>query len=147
MPTEASEIAPGTNRDFSYTVTTSNPDGVWDLWTQPVTWSKWDRGLKSATLDGAMALGSVGQIQPLSGPMSSFEVVEFTPKLSYAFETRLPGAVLRVERSFNADRTSFTHRVQFSGLSALVFARMFGPGFRQALPPTMQQLKTLSERH
>ena len=58
---------------------------------------------------------------------------------------RLPGAVLRVARSFNADRTEFTHRVTFSGIAAGTFARMFGSGFRQALPPTMRQLKALSE--
>lgn len=146
MENPTTDIAPGTNRDFSYTVSTSNPDGVWDLWTTPSTWSQWDRGLKSASMDGQMALGSVGQIIPLSGPSSSFEVVSFEPKNAYAFETRLPGAVLRVARSFNADRTEFTHRVTFSGFAAGAFARMFGPGFRQALPPTMRQLKALSEQ-
>ncbi len=147
MQTKKGEIAPGTNSDFNFIVSTSNPDRVWDLWTQPNTWGEWDRGLKSATMQGQMALGSVGQIQPMSGPSASFEVVDFNPKQSYAFETRLPGAILRVERFFDADRIAFTHRVSFSGLTAFVFARMFGPGFRQALPPTMQQLKALSERH
>ncbi|MEL7012573.1 MAG: SRPBCC family protein [Pseudomonadota bacterium] len=146
MENQTAHIAPGTNRDFSFTVSTSNPEGVWDFWTTPSTWGQWDRGLKSASMDGEMALGSVGQIIPLSGPSSSFEVVSFEPKNSYAFETRLPGAVLRVARSFNADRTEFTHRVTFSGIAAGAFARMFGPGFRQALPPTMRQLKALSEQ-
>lgn len=145
--TETSDLAPGTNRDFSFTVATSNPDGVWDLWTTPSSWGEWDLGLSSASMDGAMALGSVGQIIPRSGPPSSFEVISFDPKQSYAFETRLPGAVLRVARSFNADRTAFTHRVTFSGIGAGIFARMFGPGFRRALPPTMRQLKDLSEQH
>lgn len=147
MPAPTGEIAPGTNRDFSFTAPTSNPDAVWDLWTQPATWSQWDRGLKSASLEGSIALGSVGQIVPLSGPSSSFEVVAFNPKQSYAFETRLPGSVLRVERFFNEGRTEFTHRIAFSGLLAGAFARIFGPGFRQALPPTMRQIKALSEQN
>lgn len=143
---QTTDIALGTNRDFSFTVSTSNPDGVWDLWTTPSTWGQWDRGLKSASMDGEMALGSLGQIIPLSGPTSSFEVTSFEPKQSYVFETRLPGAVLRVARSFNEDRTEFTHRVTFSGIAAGAFARMFGRGFRQALPPTMRKLKALSEQ-
>jgi len=147
MAENLGEIAPGTNCDFRFTVPTSNPDGVWDLWTRPSTWAQWDRGLRSASLEGVMALGSVGRIVPLSGPASSFTVVAFDPKQSYAFETRLPGSVLRVERSFDAARTEFTHRVTFSGLTAGAFARMFGPGFRQALPPTMRQLQALSEQH
>lgn len=146
MENQTTEIAPGTNRSFSFTLSTSNPDGVWDPWTTPNTWEQWDRGLKSASMDGEMALGSVGQIIPLSGSSSSFEVVSFDPKQSYAFETRLPGAMLRVARSFNENRTEFTHRVTFSGIAAGAFARMFGPRFRQALPPTMRQLKALSEQ-
>lgn len=138
-------IAPGTNRDFSFTVMTGNPDGVWALWTDPATWGDWDKGLKSAAMTGQMRPGSTGTITPLSGPQSQFRVVTFDLKKSYAFETRLPLAVLRVARSFNADRTAFTHRVTFSGLMGFAFASMFGPGFRKALPPTMQKLNTLAE--
>jgi hypothetical protein len=96
-------------------------------------------------MEGEMGLGSTGRIKPLSGPASSFEVVSFDPQDSYAFVTKLPMANLRVERSFNANRTAFTHRVTFSGPMAFAFARMFGSGFRQALPPTMRQLNTLAE--
>lgn len=146
MPNDqTTEIAPGTNRDFSFTVSTDAPDQVWRLWTTPSTWGSWDRGLQSASMEGEMGLGSTGQIQPLSGPASSFEVVSFDPQDRYAFVTKLPMAELKVERSFNADRTAFTHRVTFSGPMAFAFARMFGPGFRQALPPTMRQLNTLAE--
>ena len=145
MNSDETELAPGTNRDFSFTVSTSRPDAVLQLWVTPSSWSQWDKGLRSASLEDLMSLGSVGQIIPLSGPSSRFEVVAFDPKQSYAFETRLPGSILRVERFFNAERTAFTHRVTFSGLSAGAFSRMFGPGFRAALPPTMRTLRALAE--
>ena len=144
MQDEAGEIAVGTNSNFAFTVETTNPEGVWDLWTTPATWGSWDKGLKSARMDGQMALGSVGVIQPLRGPSSRFRVTAFDPGQSYTFETGLPGAVLRVERRFNADRTAFTHEVTFSGLTAFAFARMFGPGFRKALPPSMRALDALA---
>ena len=96
-------------------------------------------------MEGEMALGSTGQITPLSGPASQFEVTEFDPKISCAFVTRLPLAQLTVARSFNADRTAFTHRVRFSGPMGVAVARMFGPGFRKALPPTMRKLNDLAE--
>jgi len=145
MDAEKIEIAPGRNRAFSFTLPTENPDEIWSLWTDPATWGSWDRGLKSARLEGEMRLGSKGEIEPLSGPVATFEVTEFQPNASYTFETKLPGAVLRVNRAFNADRTEFTHTVSFVGLSAFVFASMFGPEFRKALPPTMRELKALSE--
>lgn len=145
MTGETTEIAPGTNRDFSFTIATNAPDDVWRLWTTPSTWGDWDKGLKAASMDGEMALGSTGQITPLSGPASQFEVTEFDPQKSYAFVTRLPMARLTVARSFDAVRSEFTHRVRFSGSLAFAFARMFGPGFRKALPPTMRTLNTLAE--
>lgn len=145
MNTDIPEIAPGTNRDFSYTVATSAPDEVWRLWTTPATWAQWDKGLKSASMEGEMTLGSTGQIIPLSGPSSRFEVTAFDPRDSYAFVTPLPLARLTVTRSFNADRTAFTHRVRFDGPMATAVAAMFGPGFRRALPPTMRALNALAE--
>jgi len=140
-------IAAGTNRDFSHTVATVDPEHVWLSWTTPESWSRWDKGLRSATMDGgAMRLGSKGLIEPLSGPRSSFAVVAFEPGRSYAFETRLPMAVLRVERAFNADRTAFTHRVTFRGPAGLVFAQVLGSDFRRALPPTMDALNRLARQ-
>ncbi len=145
MPNDQkAEVAAGTNRDFSFTIATTAPDDVWRLWTTPATWGSWDKGLQSASMDGDMQLGSTGKIQPQSGLKSNFEVVSFEPKNAYSFVTKLPMAQLRVQRSFNADRTAFTHRVTFSGPMAFAFARMFGPGFRAALPPTMRQLNTLA---
>lgn len=146
MPNDQTpEVAPGTNQDFNFTIATNAPDQVWRLWTTPSTWGSWDRGLQSASMEGEMGLGSIGQIQPLSGPASRFEVTLLDPQNSYAFVTKLPMAKLKVERSFNADRTAFTHRVTFSGPMGFAFARMFSPGFRQALPPTMRRLNTLAE--
>ncbi|WP_299026785.1 hypothetical protein [uncultured Sulfitobacter sp.] len=139
------DTALGTNRDFSFTLVTNAPDEIWRLWTTPSTWGAWDKGLKSALMNGEMELGSTGSIRPLSGPTSNFEVVSFDPQNAYAFVTKLPMAQLKVERSFNRDRTAFSHRVSFSGPMAFVFARMFGPEFRKALPPTMHALSTLAE--
>lgn len=142
---QTTEIAPGKDRDFSFTVSTNAPDEVWRLWTTPSTWGAWDRGLQSASMTGEMGLGSTGRMQPRNGPASNFKVVLFDPKNAYAFVTKLPLARLRVERSFNADRTAFTHHVTFKGPLAFAFARMFGPRFRRALPPTMCRLNTLAE--
>ncbi|WP_299786322.1 SRPBCC family protein [uncultured Marivita sp.] len=138
------EIAAGTDRDFSFTVPTSMPDRIWYLWTTPSTWGRWDTGLRSVSMDGVMKLGSTGRIQPLTGPKTRFTVVLFHPDTSYAFETMLPLARLKVERFFNSDRTAFTHRVSFHGVAAVPFARLFGPAFRKALPPTMRNLNALA---
>ncbi|MEM9206964.1 MAG: polyketide cyclase [Pseudomonadota bacterium] len=137
-------IAEGTNRNFSHTLETSNPDEIWRLWTTPSTWGDWDQGLKSASMDEPMRLGSLGEIVPHQGSVARFTVTEFSANQSCTFETKLPMAVLRVSRSFNVDRTAFTHTVSFHGVSAIPLSTVLGPGFRKALPPTMETLNRLA---
>ena len=141
-------LAAGTNRAFSHTVETQAPrEAVWRLWTDPTTWKDWDLGLKDAVGPTPLTLGDRGQIVPNSGPTSAFEVVAFDDGQSYAFETNLPLAKLRMERSFigGGETTQFQHTVSFSGLLSGLWASQFGPGFRRALPPTMESLAAQAE--
>lgn len=144
---QGSALAPGSNMDFQFTVATRAPDRVWALWTSPESWADWDQGLRAARLTSPapMRLGSAGVIQPLSGPNARFKVVGFAQDAGYAFDTRLFLAVLRVKRTFNADRSAFTHQVTFRGPAAAGFAARLGPGFRRALPSSMLTLNTLAE--
>lgn len=137
----------GTDRAFSYEVTTTaSPDRVWALWTDVSTWKTWDKGLKDAELAAPMALNSKGKVIPNSGPSASFKVTEFEPNRSYTFVTNLPLAKLTVRRTIvGTSPTRFRHDVSFSGVLAGTFAKRFGPGFREALPPTMRGIATLAE--
>lgn len=137
----------GTNRAFSYDVTTTaSPARVWALWTDVSTWKTWDRELKDAELAGPMRLGSSGTIISLSGSSAAFEVTEFDPGSSYTFVTNLPLAKLTIRRSIvGTAPTRFRHEVSFSGAAAAMFAMALGPGFRAALPPTMREIAALAE--
>jgi Polyketide cyclase / dehydrase and lipid transport len=140
-------LADGTNRAFSHEVTTTAPpEAVWALWTDASTWKDWDKGLKSAEHDGAMAVGSSGKIIPLDGPAARFTVTAMEPGRSYAFKTGLPLASLTVSREITGTApTRFRHSVSFSGPLAGYWSGQFGPGFRAALPPTMDTLAALAE--
>ncbi|MEM1035419.1 MAG: SRPBCC family protein [Pseudomonadota bacterium] len=146
--TEMSDTrAAGTNKAFFHEVTTTaDPADVWRLWTDVSTWKDWDKGLSDAELDGAFGVGAKGKIIPLSGPSARFDVTEYNEGASYAFETRLPFARLEVRRSFvGTDPTVFRHDVSFKGLLGGFWAGRFGPGFREALPPTMETIAELAE--
>ena len=147
--TEMSDTrAAGTNKAFSHQVTTtSEPADIWRLWTDVSTWKDWDKGLSDAELEGVFEVGAQGKIIPLSGPSTRFDVTEYTEGTSYAFETRLPFARLEVRRSFvGTNPTVFRHDVSFKGFLGGFWAGRFGPGFRQALPPTMETLAELAEQ-
>ena len=142
------DVAAGTNREFSHTLSTSaHPDAVWRLWTDVSTWKDWDKGLKDAELSGPFVKGAQGKIIPLSGPPARFDVTECDKEQGCAFETHLPFARLEVRRSFaSRDPVAFRHDVKFKGALAIVWAGLLGAGFRKALPPTMQALAECAEQ-
>ncbi|MEM6538265.1 MAG: SRPBCC family protein [Pseudomonadota bacterium] len=141
--------AAGTNRAFFHEVKTSAAaSDIWRLWTDVSSWKEWDKGLKDAELDGSFGVGARGRIVPLSGPTARFYVTEYMEGISYAFETSLPLARLEVRRSFvSISPTVFRHDVTFKGFLGSFWSGRFGPGFRQALPPTMEAIAELAERN
>lgn len=151
-PPSSTEPAPaeGTNRAFHASLrTAASPEAVWRVWMDVPGWKAWDEGLKDARLaePGApMKLGTRGTVTPKSGPDSAFAVTAFEEGARYAFETRLPLATLTVERSITSRApTEFRHDVSFSGPLAFLWSRLFGPGFRRALPPTLRAIGRIAE--
>ncbi|MDX2234773.1 MAG: SRPBCC family protein [Hyphomonadaceae bacterium] len=146
-PPPGAALAAGDNAAFSHEVSTAAPRAaVWALWTDPATWKDWDRGLRDAGLDGPMAEGARGTITPLDGPPAPFTVTAYSEGEAYAFATDLPLATLTVRRVFVGDApTRLRHEVRFSGPLGWFWADRFGPGFRAALPPTMESLARLAE--
>ena len=143
-------IAAGTNQAFYHEVSTvAPPNAVWAIWTDVAGWGRWDKGLKSANLDGPFVTGARGTLTPLSGPNARFVVREVRQGVSYRFTTALPLASLSVTRTIlssgqNAP-TVFRHDVRFDGLLGGFWAKRYGPGFRAALPPTMAAITTLAQ--
>lgn len=140
-------LAEGSNRRFSHTVTTTaERAAIWRLWMDVPSWKEWDDGLKDAECTGPLSLGSQGRITPKSGTNAAFEITEFSPGEAYALTTKLPFARLVVRRAFEiSEHTQFKHDVWFDGPFAGIWAALLGPGFRKALPPTMQKLADLAE--
>ena len=140
-------IAEGTNRAFSHSIQTSvEPQAVWRLWSDPSTWREWDLGLKDAKLDGAFAVGAAGELTPKSGPKTRFKITALERGRNYTFATALPLARLEITRTIlSRNPTVFEHQVTFKGPLAGLWARLFGPGFRRDLPPTMERIAQIAE--
>ena len=66
------------NRHFWHTVeTTASPETIWKIWVDVPNWEQWDKGLKTATLNGDFQLKARGQITSLEGRKTKFKVVAF----------------------------------------------------------------------
>lgn len=137
-----------TNKHFWHTVeTTASPEQIWQIWTDVPNWKDWDTGLKDANIDGNFQADAKGQIISLEGRTSKFKVVEFEAGKSYTFKTNLPLSGLYVKRFFEVKngKTYFTHEVWFQGLTAGIFAKVFGSEFRKMLPEVMDKIKQIAE--
>ena len=77
-------------RGFAAVTTTADPDGVWRRCTEPATRGTWDRGLRSAELDGPLVVGVGGVITGRDGRRSRFVVREVTLPQRVVVEVRLP---------------------------------------------------------
>ena len=140
-------IAAGANRRFQHTATTTASEAdVWRQWTDVMTWKRWDQGLADAAIDGPFVRGAEGTITPNTGRDTTFTIVELDPGRSYTFDTKLPGARLRIRRDFVEGRaTTFRHVVSFEGPLAVVWSTLLGRGFRRQLPGSMSLLADQAE--
>ena len=139
-------------RHFWHSTTTSaSPEDIWNVWTNVSEWHLWDKGLQSASLEGAFKLGAPGNLVSLNSTMSHFTITEFSDQHSYTFSTALPLARLNVKRFFESasegsgTKTRFTHEVWFGGLLGGVFAMLLGKNFMRLLPSVMEEVKRLAE--
>ncbi|MCI4667130.1 MAG: SRPBCC family protein [Bacteroidia bacterium] len=137
------------NKNFWHsTSTTASEADIWQIWMDVPNWKAWDTGLQDAEMGGKMTLGSKGKITTLEGRKVKFVVVEYAEGKSYTYKTSLPLGGLYVKRSLEQKdgKTYFTHRVWFKGLTAGIFAKQFGPKFREMLPGVLETIKSIAEQ-
>jgi hypothetical protein len=138
-----------TPRHFWHTIETSlSPSALWGIWTNVSEWHLWDKGLKSASLEGSFRKGATGSLVSLNGAVSRFTITEMSEGNSYTFATDLPLAKLHVKRYFqqNGGTLRFTHEVWFDGLLGRVFAMLLGKNFMKILPLVMEEVRKKAEQ-
>ena len=143
MPAAAPLDFSPTNRHFQHRLyTDADPAAIWRIWSDVANWKDWDHGLRDTKFSGAFEQGAKGVVISLEGIRSKFELLEVLPGESYTLKSSLVGSSLFVKRYLGTHdgRTTFTHEVWFEGLTAGLFARLFGPKFRKLLPEVMARI-------
>lgn len=138
-----------TNKHFWHTeTTTATPEKIWTIWTDIPNWKNWDTGLKNAEIKNKFQLNTKGFIYSLEDRKSKFKVVEYIEGKSYTFKTNLPLGGLYVKRYLVVKDgiTHFTHEVWFKGITAGIFAKVFGKDFRNKLPTVLTNIKNIAEK-
>ena len=137
-----------TNYHFSYSVSThASPGQIWKIWTDVTNWQDWDKGLKSASLEGAFKEGAKGILIADNGRKARFFLEQIQPTQSYVMKTKIPFGWLIISRSMNVtgETTQFTHDVRFTGIFKKALGNKLGKRYRELLPEVMENIKAIAE--
>lgn len=144
----AAAQAEGSRHNFHYEVLTkANPAAVWRLWTTPATWPSWDSGLRSAQLNSPFQPGAKGQLQPDSGPASTFEVMEAVQDQRTVVRVRIPLGWMYLRRSLTpaGDQYRLRHAVEMTGPMKFLLGWIVGGRYRNMLASSVLAFQQIAE--
>jgi hypothetical protein len=125
----------------------ASPASVWEkAYADAVAWPLWNQELKSATLDGPLALGATARIVFKTGLRLRFRVVEFEEGRLFTDESRLPGARMGHRHLVEptADGGSrLTNTIYIEGPLAPLWRWVMGPRAVKALPGAQRGIAEL----
>jgi hypothetical protein len=123
------------------------PSAVWSrAYVDAAAWPRWNREIKSARLDGPLALGSTARIVFRTGLRLRFRVVEYEEGRLFTDESRLPGARMGHRHLVEPDGggSRLVNTIYIEGSLAGLWRRILGPAAARALPDAQRAVVELS---
>lgn len=126
----------------------TSPAAVWEkAYADAEAWPRWNAEIKTASLDGPLALGARAKIVFTTGLRLSFRVVEFEQGRLFTDEARLPGARMGhrhlVEPGAEGG-SRLTNTIYIEGALAPAWRRIMGPAAARSLPGAQQAVVRLA---
>jgi hypothetical protein len=123
------------------------PAAVWrEAYVDAGAWPRWNSEIRSAELDGPLALGAGARIVFRTGLRLRFRVVEYGEGRLFTDEARLPGARMghrhQIEPSGNGSR--LVNTIYIEGALATLWRRALGPAAARALPDAQRAVVELA---
>jgi hypothetical protein len=125
------------------------PAAVWDAaYADAAAWPRWNAELKSARLEGPLALGAEARIVFRTGLRLRFRVVEFEEGQLFTDEARLPGARIGHRHLVepDGDGSALTNTIYVEGPLAGLWRRVLGPRAARSLPSAQRAVVELAGR-
>jgi Polyketide cyclase / dehydrase and lipid transport len=126
----------------------TSPAAVWKkAYADAEAWPRWNAEIKTASLDGPLALGARAKIVFTTGLRLSFRVIEFEQGRLFTDEARMPGARMGhrhlVEPGAEGG-SRLTNTIYIEGALAPVWRRIMGPAAARSLPGAQQAVVRLA---
>jgi hypothetical protein len=126
------------------------PAAVWSrAYADVSAWPQWNAEIKSATLDGPLALGAVARIVFRTGLRLRFRVVEYEEGRLFTDEARLPGARMghrHLVEPAGEDGSLLTNTIYIVGPAACLWRRILGPAAARTLPDAQRAVVEIASR-
>ncbi|WNR44127.1 SRPBCC family protein [Paenibacillus roseipurpureus] len=134
---------------FEHTlITKAKPETIWGLYSDITTWTTWDKGIVSASLEGPFIQGTRGYLQPEGQEPLSFELTDVKPLDRFSDITDIPKAGIQVHFTHllveSNGETQVTHKVKITGPNAERLGPQFGAHMTEGIPHTMAGLAALA---
>jgi hypothetical protein len=123
------------------------PAAVWrEAYVDAAAWPRWNREIRSAKLDGPLALGATARIVFRTGLRLRFRVVEYEEGRLFTDESRLPGARMGHRHLIepSGDGSRLVNTIYIKGALAGLWRRILGPAAARALPDAQQAVVELA---
>jgi len=123
------------------------PAAVWrGAYADAEAWPRWNREIRSARLDGPLALGATARIVFRTGLRLRFRVVEFEEGRLFTDEARLPGARMGHRHLVEPDGSGsrLVNTIYIEGPLASVWRRILGPAAARTLPDAQRAVVELA---
>lgn len=123
------------------------PSAVWTrAYVDAAAWPHWNREIRSARLDGPLALGATARILFRTGLRLRFRVVEFEEGRLFTDEARLLGARMGHRHLVEPDGegSRLVNTISIEGPLAGLWRRILGPAAARALPDAQRAVVELA---
>jgi len=123
------------------------PAAVWrGAYAEAEAWPRWNKELKSARLDGPLALGATARIVFRTGLRLRFGVVEFEEGRLFTDEARLPGARMGHRHLVEPDGSGsrLVNTIYIEGPLMGLWRRILGPAAERTLPDAQRAVVELA---
>jgi hypothetical protein len=123
------------------------PAAVWSkAYADASAWPRWNAEIKSAKLEGPLAIGARAKIVFRSGLRLRFAVVEYEEGRLFTDESRMPGARIGhrhlIEREGGG--VQLTNTIYIEGPLCWLWRRVLGPAAARTLPDAQRAVVRLA---
>jgi uncharacterized protein YndB with AHSA1/START domain len=128
--------------------TTASPERVWSLWSDPNNWSRWNSGIRSATINGPLVSGATGTMETNRGSKHAvtFSDVESPRRMTMTMSgPPLTTFSFICEVTPNGSGSTIAQSVAISGPLAFIFAPLMGKMMASHFVPVLDDLAGAAE--